>query len=75
LDQFSNGMSKLHFEGGSDANMDKLTGGFNKATGTDHNFDVLFGKRGENYKRIKKSKESSDPYSSLSSNNDRDFSL
>ncbi len=79
MDQFSKGMSKLHFEGGSDANMNKLTGGFNKASGVDHNFNVLTGVGGHGdskpYRRKTKSK-GSDPYSALSGGgNDRDFSL
>ncbi len=43
MDQFSKGMNKIHFEGGSDASMRKITGGLNKASGVDHNFDVLTG--------------------------------
>jgi len=91
LDQFSNGMSKLHFAGGSDANMNKLTGGFNKATGVDHNFAVLTGVSGNAdtkpkrksryriqygpYRYQKRKQKDSDPYSTLSGGNDRDFSL
>ncbi len=76
MDQFSNGMSKLHFEGGSDANMNKLTGGFNKASGVDHNFGVLTGHNKTRRKfRGRKGQGSSDPYSALTDGNDRDFRI
>ena len=88
MDQFSNGMSQLHFEGGSDASMNKITGGLNKASGVDHNFDVLTGGSNRQIKKVKTKwkyvkvrKESrrktkdSDPYSIMGNGNDRDFSL
>ncbi len=87
MDQFSKGMNQLHFEGGSDASMNKITGGLNKASGVDHNFDVLTGGSNRQIKKVKtkwkyvkvrkesrKSKDS-DPYSIMGNGNDRDFSL
>ncbi len=44
MDQFSKGMNQIHFEGGSDANMNKITGALNKASGVNHNFKTLTGK-------------------------------
>ena len=41
MDQFSKGMNKIHFEGGSDASMRKITGGLNKASGVDHDYKIL----------------------------------
>ena len=52
MDQFSKGMNKIHFEGGNgDASFNKISGGLNKASGVDHNFNVLTGHASNKKKR------------------------